>query len=99
MLMQRRHEEEGTHVDEEEVDFAQQVTFKTLCVGLTGRSAGSTWGPVCSSRCPWSGIVPNRPQRPQQRDQGGLQEERQNHTELRHNHQEDTTENMQQDTE
>lgn len=31
-----------------------------LCA-LTGRSAGSIWGPACSSRCPWSDTVPNRP--------------------------------------
>lgn len=32
-----------------------------LLCALTGHSAGSTWGPVCSSRCPWSDTVPNHP--------------------------------------
>lgn len=32
-----------------------------LCA-LTGHSAGSIWGPVCSLQCPWSDTVPNRPQ-------------------------------------
>lgn len=28
---------------------------------LTGHSAGSIWGPVCSLQCLWSDTVPNHP--------------------------------------